>query len=309
MTEPAPAASADPRRTEGLHPLHPHLDALSTLELAQTFASDQLDAVQAVRRAAPQLARAADAALPRLARGGRLLYAGAGTSGRLGVLDASELPPTFSWPPERALAVIAGGERAIRQATEGAEDDEAAGRQAIAGLQPAPDDVLIAVAASGTTPWVLGAVAAARAAGALTVGLANNPLTPLLTATDCPVLLDTGPELISGSTRLKAGTAQKIALNTLSSTLMVRLGKVYGNLMVDLRAGNAKLEARALRLVMHATGAAEGVARAALSEAGGQVKVAVVSLRLGVGVPEAQRRLEAAGGHARAALGEGEWGL
>ncbi|MBZ9713535.1 N-acetylmuramic acid 6-phosphate etherase [Deinococcus multiflagellatus] len=304
MTEPAQPLRPDARRTEGVHPAHTNLDTLSTLELAQTLTSDHEVAVQAARQAAPQLARAADAALPRLERGGRLLYAGAGTSGRLGVLDASELPPTFSWPPERALAVIAGGERAIRHAAEGAEDDEAAGAQALHALAPTPDDVLIAVAASGTTPWVLGAVREAQRLGALTVGLSNNPDTPLLALTDCPVLLDTGPELISGSTRLKAGTAQKIALNTLSSTLMVRLGKVYGNLMVDLRAGNAKLEGRALRLVMHATGASETAARAALQEAGGQVKLAVVCLRLGVGVPEAQRRLEAAGGHARAALGE-----
>ncbi|MVN87126.1 N-acetylmuramic acid 6-phosphate etherase [Deinococcus sp. HMF7620] len=294
----------DFRPTEAVHPGHTNLDQLELPALVQALADDQLGAVQAARAAAPQLARAAEAALLGLERGGRLLYAGAGTSGRLGVLDASELPPTFSWPETRAVAVIAGGERAIRHATEGAEDDEAAGERDLLALCPGPDDVLIAVAASGTTPWVLGALRAARGASTLTIGLANNPGTPLLAAADCPVLLDTGPELISGSTRLKAGTAQKIALNTLSSALMVRLGKVYGNLMVDLRASNAKLEARALRLVMHGAGADEASARAALSAAGGQVKLALVSLRLGVPVAEAGRLLDQADGHARLALGE-----
>ncbi|EYB69191.1 N-acetylmuramic acid 6-phosphate etherase [Deinococcus phoenicis] len=295
----------DPRRTEGVHPDHPDLDRLDHLALVQVLADDQRAAVEAVRAAAPALAQAVEAALPRLERGGRLVYVGAGTSGRLGVLDATELTPTFSWPPSRAVPLIAGGDRAIRQAVEGAEDDAAAGGADVRSAGAGPQDVLIAVAASGTTPYVLGAVEAARALGALTVGLANNPGTPLLAAVDCPVPLDTGPEIISGSTRLKAGTAQKIALNTLSSALMVRLGKVYGNLMVDLRASNAKLEARAVRLTCHATGAAEAEARAALEQAGGRVKTALVMLRLGLSAPEAEARLAAADGHARAALGEG----
>ena len=300
----------DPRRTEQVHPDHADLDRLSPLDLVGVLAADQLVAVHAVQAAAPALARAVEAALPRLARGGRLIYAGAGTSGRLGVLDATELTPTFSWPPERAVPLIAGGEAAIRRAVEGAEDDEEAGAQDVGGVGIGPDDVLIAVAASGTTPYALGAVRAARAAGALSIALANNPGTPLLRAADCAVALDTGPEVISGSTRLKAGTAQKIALNTLSSALMVRLGKVYGNLMVDLRATNAKLEGRAVRLVQHATGAPEAQAHAALTAAGGHVKTAVVMLRLGLDAGAAQARLDAAGGHARAALGEvgsGEW--
>jgi N-acetylmuramic acid 6-phosphate etherase len=296
----------DPRRTEQVHPDHADLDRLSPLELVEVLAADQLAAILAVQAAAPALARAVTAALPRLARGGRLVYAGAGTSGRLGVLDATELTPTFSWPPERAVPLIAGGEAAIRRAVEGAEDDEEAGARDVRGVGIGPDDVLIAVAASGTTPYALGAVRAARAAGALSIALANNPGTPLLLAADCAVSLDTGPEVISGSTRLKAGTAQKIALNTLSSALMVRLGKVYGNLMVDLRATNAKLEGRAVRLVRHATGAPEAGARAALTAADGQVKTAVVMLRLGLDAGAAQARLDAAGGHARAALGEVE---
>ncbi|GAA5534221.1 N-acetylmuramic acid 6-phosphate etherase [Deinococcus aluminii] len=294
----------DPRRTEGVHPDHADLDRLDTLALVQVFADDQRAAVEAVRAAAPALARAVEAALPRLERGGRLVYVGAGTSGRLGVLDATELTPTFSWPMTRAVPLIAGGERAIRQAVEGAEDDAEAGGADVCAAGVGPQDVLIAVAASGTTPYVLGAVKAARAAGALTIGLANNPGTPLLAAVDYPVALDTGPEVISGSTRLKAGTAQKIALNTLSSALMVRLGKVYGNLMVDVKASNAKLEARAVRLTCHATGASEAEARLALAAAGGRVKTALVMLRLGLSAPEAEARLAAADGHARAALGE-----
>ncbi|GGS35604.1 N-acetylmuramic acid 6-phosphate etherase [Deinococcus knuensis] len=292
------------RRTEAFRTDHTDLDRLSTAALVQALVDDQVQAVNAARDAAPALARAVAAALPRLERGGRLVYAGAGTSGRLGVLDATELTPTFSWPPERAVPLIAGGERAIRRAVEGAEDDREAGEHDVQAVRVGPDDVLIGVAASGTTPYVLGALRAARAAGALTISLSNNPDTPLLDAADCAVLLDTGPELISGSTRLKAGTAQKIALNTLSSALMVRLGKVYGNLMVDVRTSNTKLEGRALRLVMHAANASESQSRAALLEANGQVKVAVVALRLGVNVREAARRLDEAGGHARAALGE-----
>ena len=281
-----------------------NLDTLAPLELVRTFVDDQLTAVQAVQAAAEHLTRAVEAALPRLERGGRLIYAGAGTSGRLGVLDATELTPTFSWPPERAVPLIAGGETAIRTAVEGAEDRAELGEQDVRACRAGPDDVLIGVAASGTTPYVLGAVRQARAQGALTVGLANNPGTPLLSAVDCPVLLDTGAEVVSGSTRLKAGTAQKIALNTLSSALMVRLGKVYGNLMVDVKATNLKLEARALRLVRHATGADEHAARNALTASQWNVKVAVVMLKLGLSAPEAALRLDAANGHARAALGK-----
>lgn len=295
---------ADPRRTEAVHPDHADLDRLRVPELVRALADDQLVAIQAVQAAAPALARAVECALPYLQRGGRLVYVGAGTSGRLGVLDATELTPTFSWPPERAVPIIAGGERAIRQAIEGAEDDALAGARDVQAVNTGPDDVLIAIAASGTTPYVLAAVEQARKAGALTIGLANNPGCALLDAVQCPVLLDTGPEVISGSTRLKAGTAQKIALNTLSSALMVRLGKVYGNLMVDVRATNAKLEGRAVRLVQHATGATEHAARNALTASSGAVKTAIVMLLLGVDAREASSRLDAAAGHARVALGE-----
>ena len=292
----------DPRRTEQVHPQYTNLDTLPTTELVQAFADDQLNAIQAVRQAAPAIAAAVDAAFPRLERGGRIVYAGAGTSGRLGVLDATELTPTFSWPAERAVPLIAGGERAIRQAVEGAEDSFDLGVTDVRGANVGPDDILIGVAASGTTPYVLGTLQAAREAGALTIALANNPGAPLLAAAQCAILLDTGPEIISGSTRLKAGTAQKITLNTLSSALMVRLGKVYGNLMVDVKATNTKLEGRAVRLVQHATGTNEDTARQALNEADGSVKTAIVMLELSLRADEADRLLEKYAGHARAAL-------
>jgi N-acetylmuramic acid 6-phosphate etherase len=244
-----------------------------------------------------------DAAVPRLRAGGRIVTVGAGTSGRLGVLDSVELHPTFSWPRERAPALLAGGAGAMFVAVEGAEDDAAQGAADLAALQPQANDVVLLLAASGATPYALGAAEAASAAGALTVAIVNNPGAPLAAACELAVVLDTGPEVISGSTRLKAGTAQKIALNTFSSSVMVRLHKVYGNLMVDLRASNAKLVRRALRLTVRATGASEAAAQAALAACGSRVKTAIVMLRAGVEAAEAERRLEAAAGSVAQALG------
>ena len=235
-----------PLRTEQPHPDHPGLDRYDTAALVEAFVADQALAALAVRAAAPQLAAAVDAAVPRLRAGGRIVTVGAGTSGRLGVLDSVELHPTFSWPRERAPALLAGGAGAMFVAVEGAEDDAAQGAADLAALQPQANDVVLLLAASGATPYALGAAEAASAAGALTVAIVNNPGAPLAAACELAVVLDTGPEVISGSTRLKAGTAQKIALNTFSSSVMVRLHKVYGNLMVDLRANNAKLVQRAL---------------------------------------------------------------
>lgn len=292
----------EPLRTEQPHPDHPALDRYDTATLVAAFVDDQARAAQAVRAAAPALAVAVEAAVPRLRRGGRLLYAGAGTSGRLGVLDSVELHPTFSWPRERARALLAGGDGAMFQAVEGAEDSAAQGAADLRALAPTADDVVLLLAASGSTPYALGAAQAAREAGALSVGFANNPGAPLAAACDLGVVLDTGPEVISGSTRLKAGTAQKIALNTFSSSVMVRLHKVYGNLMVDLRASNAKLVRRALRLTVRATGAPEPAAEAALQAAGLRVKVAVVMLKAGVDATTAQARLDAAEGSVQGAL-------
>jgi N-acetylmuramic acid 6-phosphate etherase len=291
-------------RTEQPHPDHPALDSCATPVLVQAFVADQALAATAVQAAAADLARAVDAAVPRLRAGGRIITVGAGTSGRLGVLDSVELHPTFNWPPERAPALLAGGPGAMFQAVEGAEDDREQGAADLAALQPTPQDVVLLLAASGGTPYALGAAAAARAAGALTIGLANNPGAPLPAACDIGIVLDTGPEVISGSTRLKAGTAQKIALNTFSSSVMVRLHKTYGHLMVDLRASNAKLRQRALRLTQRATGADEATAAAALAACDQHVKTAIVMLRAGLDVAAARARLAAAEGSVRLALGE-----
>lgn len=289
-------------RTEQPHPDHPALDTYDTTALVQALAQDQARAAEAVIAAGASLARAVDLAAPRLRSGGRLIYVGAGTSGRLGLLDSVELNPTFSWPPERSPALLAGGASALYQAVEGAEDRRDEGAADLLALQPTAQDVVLLLAASGTTPYALGAAEAARAAGALTVGISCNPGTPLPLSCEVGVVLDTGPEVISGSTRLKAGTAQKIALNTFSSAVMVKLHKVYGNLMVDLRATNAKLVARAVRLTMRATGAAEADAQTALAACDHRVKVAIVMLKAGLDAPEAERRLDAAEGSVYAAL-------
>ena len=291
------------RTTESANPQHADLDLYSVERLVDTLVDDQAGAVNAVRASRGALARAVHAAVPRIASGGRLLYAGAGTSGRLAMLDSVELYPTFSWPPERAIALMAGGQIALTQAIEGAEDDEAQGAADLLAQRPGANDVLLAIAASGRTPYVLGALRAARTAGALTIGIANNPDSPVAGEAEIGVTLDTGPEVISGSTRLKAGTAQKIALNSFSSALMVRLHKVYGNLMVDLRPTNAKLVQRAINLTAQASGATEAAARGTLEACGFQMKVAIVALKLGIPVGEAQARLDSASGSVRNALG------
>ncbi len=281
---------------------HADLDLYPLGELVAALVDDQLGALAAVRAAAPQIAAAVAAALPRIEAGGRLIYVGAGTSGRLGVLDGVELSPTFSWPAQRALGLLAGGRRAMFESVEGAEDDFAEGAAQLRALGAGAQDVLLLLAASGSTPFVLGALAAGRALGCLTVGIANNPGAPLTQGAAVAITLDTGAEVISGSTRLKAGTAQKIALNAFSSALMVRLNKVYGNLMVDLKASNAKLKQRALALTMHATGADEAAARDALEQCQFQIKVAIVVLSKRVTTDQAQRLLATTKGSVRAAL-------
>ena len=291
-------------RTESAHPQHSELDLYPVEQLVRALADDQLEAVNAVRAAAPDLARAVEAAVPRMEAGGRLIYIGAGTSGRLGLLDSVELLPTFSWPAERAIALLAGGPSALMQAVEGAEDDSAQGAADVAAQNTGANDVVLAIAASGQTPYVLGGLRQARAAGALTIGFANNPGSRVAADADIGVTLDTGAEIISGSTRLKAGTAQKIALNTFSSALMVRLHKVYGNLMVDMKPTNAKLVQRAIHLTILASGADADAARRMLESCGYRIKIAVVALKLGLSVEAAAARLQQAGGALRAALAD-----
>jgi N-acetylmuramic acid 6-phosphate etherase len=281
---------------------HPRLDAYEIIDLVNALADDQRDAVNAVRAATREIAAAVAAAVPRLEAGGRLIYVGAGTSGRLGLLDSVELYPTFSWPRERAIALLAGGRQAVYQAVEGAEDNLEQGATDVHATGTGPEDVVLLLAAAGTTPYVLGALRAARKAGALTIGIANNPGTPLILEAELGITLDTGAELISGSTRLKAGTAQKITLNTFSSAVMVRLKKVYGNLMVDLKPTNAKLIRRAIHLTALATGADEATAQAMLESCQYQVKVAIVALIRKTSVADAEQRLVAAKGSVNVAL-------
>ena len=288
--------------TESINPLSADLDLLPTEALVRAFADDQLNAVAAVQRAVPQIVVAVERIAERLARGGRLLYAGAGTSGRLAYLDSSELTPTFGWPPERVGVAMAGGRGAVFKAVEGAEDDFDLGWRDLHTLEVSESDALIGIAASGMTPYVLGALKAAISVGALTIGLSNNANALVLEHCDCAVLLETGAEIISGSTRLKAGTAQKIALNTLSSAVMVRLHKVYGNLMVDVQATNLKLRKRAVRLTQTASLASEADATAALEACDWHVKTAIVMLCKNLSVLEAKSLLEAYSGSVRAAL-------
>lgn len=292
-----------PRSTEGFDEAFADIDGWPAARVLDGLADHQEKAIAAVRRALPQLSRAVDGAVPRLAAGGRIFYVGAGTSGRLGVQDGAELTPTFSWPRERCVFLIAGGDAAVTRSVEGAEDDAEAGRARMRAACPGADDVVLALAASGTTPFVLAAAETAREAGAFVVGIACNPGAPLLSAGEVGILLDTGPEAISGSTRLKAGTAQKAALNLFSTAAMVGLGRVYRGLMVDMQASNAKLRARSLRILARLSGRGEDEARSALDAASGELKTAVLVLLDGIDATEARRRLGAAGGIVRRARG------
>jgi N-acetylmuramic acid 6-phosphate etherase len=289
--------------TEGFDPAFADIDDWPVERILDGLLAHQAAAIVAVRHALPDLARAVDAAEPRLAAGGRLIYVGAGTSGRLATQDGAELTPTFSWPRERALFLMAGGDAAFTRSIEGAEDDHAAGAERMKACLPTRLDVVVALAASGTTPFVIAAVEAARAVGALTVAIACNPGTRLLAAGEVAIVLDTGPEAIAGSTRLKAGTAQKAALNLLSTTLMVRLGRVYRGLMVEMQASNEKLRRRGVRMLMRLGDCDEAIARATLDAAGGDLKRAILVLLDGVDDAEAGRRLAAAGGLVRRARG------
>lgn len=277
--------------TERVNPHTAELDRLATPELVRALIGDQRAAVDAVLAQADRLADAADAVAERLRNGGRLHYVGAGSSGRLGALDAAEMPPTFGTAPETVRAHVAGGDEALTAAVEGAEDDRNAGDAAMR-REVRGGDAVIGISASGGAPFVVAAIERARALGAYTAALVNVEDSPLARAAETAIVLHTGAEALAGSTRLKAGTAQKIALNALSTAVMVRLGKVHGNLMVDVVASNRKLRARALRLVRTLTGADEAHARELLEGANGSVKVAVVMQRHGVDAESARRMLE-----------------
>jgi N-acetylmuramic acid 6-phosphate etherase len=290
--------------TESADPRFAGIDVMSVGELAATMNAADATVPAAVAAALPSITAAIEAASARMETGGRLVYVGAGTPGRLGVLDASECPPTFSTPPEQVFAIIAGGESAIVSPCEGAEDDEEAGAAAVDAAGIGPLDTVVGIASSGRTPYVLAAVRRARALGALTVGLSCNAGSPLGQAAEHAIEVLVGPEVISGSTRLKAGTAQKLVLNMFSTIVMVRLGKTYGNLMVDVKASNGKLRERAVRMVRTITGAGREEALAALDANGFNVKQAVVASRFDLSPQDAAARLERAGGRLRTALGE-----
>lgn len=290
--------------TEARNPRTAEMDRLPPEELARALHAENHAVADAVDAALPQIGRAIGEIADRMARGGRLFYIGAGTSGRIGVLDASECPPTFGVEPEQVCGIIAGGDTALRSSIEGAEDDPAAGARDLRERGLRADDVVVGIAASGRTPYVIGALNAAREAGAFTVAVVNVAPSEMERAADLTIAAVTGPEALTGSTRLKAGTAQKMVLNLLSTGAMVRLGKTYGNLMVDVRASNEKLRDRATRIVVAATGASREDARAALERCDWNAKTAIVSLRLGVGPEEAEARLKGAGGFVRRAVGE-----
>lgn len=289
--------------TEAADPRHADLATRPLSEAAAAMWAGQRTAVGAVEGQLPAIAAAAQAAAERLRGGGRLAYAGAGTSGRLAVQDGVELIPTFGWPPERLIYFLAGGTAALTDAVEGAEDDAAAARGAVTEQGLGPTDVLIALAASGRTPFTCAAVETARAAGALTIAFANNPGTRLLAGAEHAILLDTGAEVIAGSTRMGAGTAQRAALTVLSSAIMIALGRVHQGRMVAMRATNAKLQARAAAMVTELAGVGEAEARAALQVSGHDIPVAVLVAR-GIAADDARARLARHGGALGPALGE-----
>ena len=261
----------------------------------------QFAAVDAVRAARPAIERAALAMEKRLAEQGRLIYAGAGTSGRLAIQDGAELMPTFSWPKDRLVLLMAGGDRALIQAVEGAEDNVKHAQALIKKHKVTKHDVLIAVAASGTTPFTLACLRSVKRERALTIGIANNPGTPILQEADHAIFLETGAEPIAGSTRMNAGTAQRITLTLLSSLLMIRLGRVYDGMMVDVQATNKKLAQRSQAMLMHLTGKNEKSVRAALKQANGNVKLAVLLLK-GCTLKQAKSALARSKGQLRTAI-------
>ena len=289
--------------TEQRSPTRPALDTLGTREILISISAADHEVAPRVRDELDHIAAFVDLVHPRLARGGRLIYLGAGTSGRLGVLDASECPPTFQSDPSMVVGLIAGGDSALRRSSEHREDEPAGAHAELDALGVGPDDAVLGIAAGGTTPYVLGGVEHAKARGAATGLLV---CTPIDRPAWCDVLIAvrTGPEVVTGSTRMKAGTATKLVLNMISTASMIRLGKTYGDLMVDLRATNDKLRDRAARIVSAITGADRDEAFVLLDRAGGYAKVAAVRGVMGVDASEARRRLDDASGSLRAVIGD-----
>jgi len=290
--------------TEAVNPASDDLDRLSTLDLVRLINAEDATVAAAVGAQSVAIAAAVDLVAARLAKGGRLIYAGAGTSGRLGVLDASECPPTFNADPGQVIGLIAGGDDALRRAIEGAEDSREAAVSDLRGIALSANDVLVGITASGTAPYVLAALDEAKGVGAAAIVLTCNDGSLAENHADLAIAVVVGPEVLSGSTRMKAGTATKLVLNTLTTGAMVRLGKTYGNLMVDLQASNAKLVARSRRILQRLSDLDEGAAEELLGACNGELKTAILVARLGVDAGEARQRLAAAQGRLRVALGD-----
>ncbi len=295
----------DPRLTERRNPRTAAIDRATALEIVDLIAAEDTTVPAAVARARTEIAQTIDLVEAAFRAGGRLFYVGAGTSGRLGVLDATECPPTFGTDPDLVTGIIAGGFKAMFRSVEGAEDDLNAGIAEMDSHRVNAHDVVVGIAASGTTPFVRAALGRAQALGAKTVLVTSSEPPEVLRGTcDACITLLVGPEVVTGSTRMKAGTATKLALNMLTTGAMIRLGKTYGNLMVDLRASNAKLADRSERILMEAAGVAREFAREALAAADGRVKVAIVMLRRGVSPKAAEQLLDGHQGHLRAIVGD-----
>ncbi|QDU57570.1 N-acetylmuramic acid 6-phosphate etherase [Aeoliella mucimassa] len=288
--------------TEARNPASEMLDSLSPLEIVQLISSEDAKVASAVAEQATSIAKAIEMVTPRLANGGRLIYFGAGTSGRLGVLDAAECPPTFNADPSQVIGLIAGGKQAITTAVEGAEDNPALGAKDLENLNLSSNDAVIGIATSGRTPYVLGGLEYAQTVGAYCIGLACNRDAELTTRCDLNIIPVVGPEIISGSTRMKAGTATKMVLNMISTGVMIRLGKTYGNLMVDLRATNSKLLARAKRIVATSTNLSESEAGKLLDECNGEVKTAILASLANHSPEKARELLAANDGHLQHAI-------
>ena len=289
--------------TERRNPRTMQLDTMSELEIVTVMNEEDARVPLAIAKKLPEIAQAARWAVEAFEQGGRLFYMGAGTSGRLGVLDAAECPPTFGVDPGMVVGLIAGGEKAFIKAVEGAEDDRALGQSDLEAHNLTAKDVVIGIAASGRTPYVLGGLAYARSVGCRTAAIACNPGSAVGKAADLAIEVEVGPEVLTGSTRLKSGTAQKLILNMISTASMVRAGKAYQNLMVDVMQTNEKLHVRAENIVIDATGVERAEARRAIDAAGGSVKCAITMLLAGCAADEARRRLDEAKGHVRAAIG------
>ena len=306
MTDQAPRIDMTRIATEQRNPASAELDLLDTLEIVRVINDQDRLVAAAVARELPAIAAAVDVIVEAIRAGGRLIYIGAGTSGRLGVLDASECPPTYNTDPAMVVGLIAGGDHALRHSVEHVEDQPEAGAAALKAVNLNARDVVVGIAASGRTPFALGAIDYANEIGAKTIGLSNSPDSALFRIATIGIVPLVGPEVVTGSTRMKAGAAQKMVLNMLSTATMVKLGKTYGNLMVDVQPKNAKLRERAVGIVRDAADVTDDEARTTFADADGEVKTAIVALRAGVSTDEARARLTAADGVLRVALGEAD---